>query len=266
MLLDAGRIWLYFFNRAPQVNLPPGPAGVFGVSFHVPQANVDVSSVGQPTSVSFSATSNPFNPSPSSLPSSSSSSSPSAAPFLSSTPLPASPLPLRQSSAPVHSSMWFAPTPDTEAGRRKRDVNMRAAAEQMNNPLDDHSSQHGRVGNSGPIDASYTVVSSPLDSPSSSASSVSDPSLSLLHSSGFIHPVLENLERNYGDLRVPPQRVARIKDYAHEDLRIDVRTIDTEEEAASGGKRKRKSAAKSEPIEVRDADTTVVSSHALPNA
>lgn len=297
MLVDAGHIWLYFFNQTPAVSLPAGVGGVFGVNFDVAHVNVNFSSAtsgshgraSEPApqqlpfllnhnnnTVSFVTHTNPFNPmgGPASVSASASASS-SASPDLtaasyaararahaaapassgnSSVPFDADMLP-HETSSQINSSMWFEPTPDSPAHRKKSQINMAQAKRQMMN-------------NSNTVDASYSAVAEPVHGSSPFLTSSGgggggdgdgDPMLSQLRASNFTHPVLENLERTYGDLRVPPSKVSRLRDYQHEDLRNGVVLLATDDADADGNGKKRKRGAKSgvESIEVQDADSTV---------
>lgn len=315
MLVDCGFIWLYFFNKKPVQTLPNGQ-GIFGVSFHVPQPSVHVSNfaamspssssnsslgVGQARiqsttssndavdgvddggSYTFQARNNPFEPMmttttplhdevmPSSMADSSSTSSHVAGDIVGGEEV-------RSTSSTIHSTMWYEPTPDNPNVTKPSVVNAKKAQQQMEQSVLDQTFVQGsgeRMKSSSSsnviVDADYVATSSPLG-----VSEGLDPSLLLLHNSNFIHPVLENLEKTYGDLRVPTSNVTKLKDYCHEDLKNDIvhlrtpSTIDdvVEEKEQDGKKRRSKkktttSTKKSqqqgyESIEIQDMTTTIV--------
>jgi len=280
MLLDAGFIWLYFFNTTPSVKLPPGQGGLFGVDLQARQPNFSVrpgsgfgggdAGVVQPqlpflldhatNSVSFATHTAPL---------SSPGVAQAAAALRGSSrragdadEVDPDTLPHLTTSPQINSSAWFEPTPDSPAHKKKGHINAQEAARQMHWG----GSSGGNV-----IDADYSAVATQVPSGSSSGSSFfsssssdADPALALLHSSAFVHPVLENLERSYGDLRVAPARVDKLRDYPREDLRNDVVLLSNEpeqpEDVDEAGKKKarkgRKRAGQVESVEVRDLDSS----------
>lgn len=347
MLVDAGHIWVYFFNRTPAVSLPKALKDMFGVNalprkgdewmddhalggrrkrkneMPLPYQQQQLASgvsipfmLDQTTnSVEFLAPAqgNIFNPqnlplepsayeygsddgdansfySPnppdsdsSSIASSSSSSLPTSVPVGTEGLLEQRPT----TSTQINSASWFEATPDrpkqsaaldadehgigqsdgkmmSRKQMRKMKDEMAAAAVELSPTGNLRQGQSSAHPSSNIIDAQYSATSEPLTSSFSSSSTV-DPALNLLYSSNFTHPVLENLERNYADLRVATAKLAKIKDYPHPG------TMAGEEEEAERKrnasdkqktKRKSKKSGARKSIEVQDAGATVPSNAA----